>query len=234
MALVKVKQFFMSNENIAEEKRGSMYALYMTEVYAGKAAQPQMIKGVGYAEEADLLAFCERHAPVDERLVKLSVFHKQHPQITEGTLWSYAKSGKLKTAQKINGRWYIDREEAERFARQLENRGEQKSLKSEFKQQGYISAQEYAAMHQIDYQQFLRQLKEGLFPFEKADDVYLIAKDTPFVRYISLNNYAKEHDIPYTKVKRAADNELLKTAVKANNGRWYIDAEEEPAFRYVL
>ena len=27
MALVKVKQFFMSNENIAEEKRGSMYAL---------------------------------------------------------------------------------------------------------------------------------------------------------------------------------------------------------------
>ena len=86
-------------------------------------------------------------------------------------------------------------------------------------------------MHQIDYQQFLRQLKEGLFPFKKADDVYLIAKDTPFVRYISLNNYAKEHDIPYTKVKRAADNELLKTAVKANNGRWYIDAEEEPAFR---
>ena len=71
---------------------------------------------------------------------------------------------------------------------------------------------------------------EGLFPFKKADDVYLIAKDTPFVRYISLNNYAKEHDIPYTKVKRAADNELLKTAVKANNGRWYIDAEEEPDF----
>ena len=177
-----------------------------------------------------MLAFCERHAPVDERLVKLSAFHKQHPQITEGTLWRYAKSGKLKTAQKINGRWYIDREEAERFARQLENRGEQKSLKSEFKQQGYISAQEYAAMHQIDYQQFLRQLKEGLFPFEKADDVYLIAKDTPFVRYISLNNYAKEHDIPYTKVKRAADNEMLKTAVKANNGRWYIDAEEEPDF----
>ena len=67
MALVKVKQFFMSNENIAEEKRGSMYALYMTEVYAGKASKPQMIKGVGYAEEADLLAFCERHAPVDER-----------------------------------------------------------------------------------------------------------------------------------------------------------------------
>ena len=215
MALVKVKQFFMSNENIAEEKRGSMYALYMTEVYAGKAARPQMIKGVGYAEEADLLAFCERHAPVDERLVKLSAFHKQHPQITEGTLWSYAKSGKLKTAQKINGRWYIDREEAERFARQLENRGEQKSLKSEFKQQGFISAQEYAAMHQIDYQQFLRQLKEGLFPFEKADDVYLIAKDTPFVRYVSLNNYAKEHDIPYTKVKRASDNQLLKTAVKS-------------------
>ena len=55
MALVKVKQFFMSNENIAEEKRGSMYALYMTEVYAGKASKPQMIKGVGYAEEADLL-----------------------------------------------------------------------------------------------------------------------------------------------------------------------------------
>ena len=212
MALVRVKRFFMSNEDIAEEKRGSMYALYMTEVYAGKASKPEMIKGVGYAEEADLLAFCERHAPVDERLVKLSVFHKQHPQITEGTLWSYAKSGKLKTAQKINGRWYIDREEAERFARQLENRGEQKSLKSEFKQQGYISAQEYAAMHQIDYQQFLRQLKEGLFPFEKADDVYLIAKDTPFVRYI------------------AADNEMLKTAVKANNGRWYIDAEEEPDF----
>ena len=221
MALVKVKQFFMSNENIAEEKRGSMYALYMTEVYAGKASKPEMIKGVGYAEEADLLAFCERHAPVDERLVKLLAFHKQHPQITEGTLWSYAKSGKLKTAQKINGRWYIDREEAERLAKQLENRGEQKSLKSEFKQQGYISAQEYAANHQIDYQQFLRQLKEGLFP---------IAKDTPFVRYISLNNYAKEHDIPYTKVKRAADNEMLKTAVKANNGRWYIDAEEEPDF----
>ena len=103
-------------------------------------------------------------------------------------------------------------------------------MKSGFKQQGYISAQEYAANHQIDYQQFLRQLKEGLFPFEKADDVYLIAKDTPFVRYISLNNYAKEHDIPYTKVKRAVDNELLKTAVKANNGRWYIDAEEEPDF----
>lgn len=230
MALVRVKRFFMSNENIAEEKRGSMYALYMTEVYAGKASKPQMIKGVGYAEEADLLAFCERHAPVDERLVKLSAFHKQHPQITEGTLWSYAKSGKLKTAQKINGRWYIDRDEAERFARQLENRGEQKSLKSGFKQQGYISAQEYAANHQIDYQQFLRQLKEGLFPFEKADDMYLIAKNTPFVRYISLNNYAKEHDIPYTKVKRAADNELLKTAVKANNGRWYIDTEEEPEF----
>ena len=56
MALVKVKQFFMSNENIAEEKRGSMYALYMTEVYAGKASKPQMIKGVGYAEEADLLS----------------------------------------------------------------------------------------------------------------------------------------------------------------------------------
>ena len=219
MALVKVKQFFMSNENIAEEKRGSMYALYMTEVYAGKASKPEMIKGVGYAEEADLLAFCERHAPVDERLVKLSAFHKQHPQITEGTLWRYAKSGKLKTAQKINGRWYIDLDEAERFARQLENRGEQKSLKSGFKQQGYISAQEYAANHQIDYQQFLRQLKEGLFPFEKADDVYLIAKNT-----------AKEHDIPYKKVKRAADNEMLKTAVKANNGRWYIDAEEEPDF----
>ena len=230
MALVKVKQFFMSNENIAEEKRGSMYALYMTEVYAGKAAQPQMIKGVGYAEEADLLAFCERHAPVDERLVKLSAFHKQHQQITEGTLWSYAKSGKLKTAQKINGRWYIDKDEAEHFAKQLENRGEQKSLNTEFRQQGYISAQEYAANHQIDYQQFLRQLKEGLFPFEKADDVYLIAKNTPFVRYISLNNYAKEHDIPYKKVKRAADNEMLKTAVKANNGRWYIDAEEEPDF----
>ena len=230
MALVKVKQFFMSNENIAEEKRGSMYALYMTEVYAGKASKPQMIKGVGYAQEADLLDFCKRHAPVDERLVKLSAFHKQHPQITEGTLWSYAKSGKLKTAQKINGRWYIDREEAKQFAKQLENRGEQRSLKSEFKQQGYISAQEYAANHQIDYQQFLRQLKEGLFPFEKADDVYLIAQDTPFVRYVSLNNYAKEHDIPYTKVKRAADNGMLKTAVKANNGRWYIDAEEEPEF----
>lgn len=231
MALVKVKQFFMSNENIAEEKRGSMYAQYMSEVYAGKAVHPQKIKGVSYAEEADLLAFCEWHAPVDEQLVKLSAFHKQHPQIAEGTLWNYAKSGKLKTAQKINGRWYIDREEADQFAIQLENRGEQKSLKSEFKQQGHISAQEYAAMHQIDYQQFLRQLKEGLFPFEKADDVYLIAKDTLFVRYISLNNYAKEHDIPYTKVKRAADNEMLKTAVKANNGRWYIDAEEEPAFR---
>ena len=231
MALVRVKRLFMSNEDIAEEKRGSMYALYMTEVYAGKASKPEMIKGVGSAEEADLLAFCERHAPVDERLVKLSAFHKQHPQITEGTLWRYAKSGKLKTAQKINGRWYIDLDEAERFARQLENRGEQKSLKSGFKQQGYISAQEYAANHQIDYQQFLRQLKEGLFPFEKADDVYLIAKNTPFVRYISLNNYAKEHDIPYTNVKRAADNDLLKTAVKANNGRWYIDAEEEPAFR---
>ena len=230
MALVKVKQFFMSNENIAEEKRGSMYALYMTEVYAGKASKPQMIKGVGYAEEADLLAFCERHAPVDERLVKLSEFHKQHPQITEGTLWRYAKSGKLKTAQKINSRWYIDKDEAERFAKQLENRGEQKSLKSEFKQQGYISAQEYAANHQIDYQQFLRQLKEGLFPFEKADDMYLIAKDTPFVRYISLNNYAKEHDIPYKKVKRAAENQWFKTAVKAKNGRWYIDAEEEPDF----
>ena len=230
MALVRVKRFFMSNEDIAEEKRGSMYALYMTEVYAGKASKPEMIKGVGYAEEADLLAFCERHAPVDERLVKLSAFHKQHPQITEGTLWRYAKSGKLKTAQKLNGRWYIDRDEAERFARQLENRGEQKSLKSGFKQQGYISAQEYAANHQIDYQQFLRQLKEGLFPFEKADDVYLIAKDTPFVRYISLNNYAKEHDIPYTNVKRAAENQWFKTAVKAKNGRWYIDAEEEPEF----
>ena len=135
MALVRVKQFFMSNDDIAEEKRGSMYALYMTEVYAGKTAQPQMIKGVGYAEEADLLDFCKRHAPVDERLVKLSAFHKQHPQITEGTLWSYAKSGKLKTAQKINGRWYIDCEEAEQFAKQLENRGEQRSLKSEFKHQ---------------------------------------------------------------------------------------------------
>ena len=61
--------------------------------------------------------------------------------------------------------------------------------------------------------------------------MYLIANDTPFVRYISMNNYAKEHDIPYTKVKRAADNQLLKTAVKANNGRWNIDADVETAFK---
>ena len=83
----------------------------------------------------------------------------------------------------------------------------------------------------IDYQQFLRQVKEGLFPCEKAADVYLINKDTPFIRYISLNNYAKENGLPYAKVKRMAESGKIKTAVKASNGRWYIDAAEEPSFR---
>ena len=65
MALVKVKQFFMSNEDIAKEKRGSMYALYMTEVYAEKAAQPQMIKGVGYAGQRIAVAAEENRSSND-------------------------------------------------------------------------------------------------------------------------------------------------------------------------
>ena len=59
----------------------------------------------------------------------------------------------------------------------------------------------------------------------------MINKDTPFIRYISLNNYAKENGLPYAKVKRMAESGKIKTAVKASNGRWYIDAAEEPSFR---
>ena len=106
--------------------------------------------------------------------------------------------------------------------------GEQKAQEAESRQQGMISVFKYAAMHGVDYQQFLRQVKEGLFPCEKAADVYLINKDTPFIRYISLNNYAKENGLPYAKVKRMAESGKIKTAVKASNGRWYIDAAEEP------
>ena len=231
MALVKVNQFFMNHADIPEGKRVGAYLMYRKAVAAEKVKQPQKIKGVSYAEEADLQAFCEEHIFLPQRLVKLSEFRKQHTELSEAMYWAYIKSGKLKTVRKINRQWYLDREEAEEFARQLEHRGELKAQEAESRQQGMISVFKYAAIHGVDYQQFLRQVKEGLFPCEKAADVYLINKDTPFVRYISLNNYAKEYGLPYAKVKRMAESGQIKTAVKASNGRWYIDAAEEPSFR---
>ena len=230
MAMVKVNQFFMNNADIPEKKRVGAYLMYRKTVAAEKVKQPQKIKGVSYAEEADLQAFCEEYIFLPQRLVKLSEFRKQHTELSEMMYWEYIKSGKLKTVRKINRQWYLDREEAEEFARQLEHRGELKAQESESRQQGYISALEYAAIHEIDYQQFLRQIKEGLFPSKKISTRYMIAEDTPFIRYISLNNYAKENGIPYAKVKRMAESGQIKTAVKASNGRWYIDAAEEPSF----
>ena len=168
MALVKVNQFFMNNADISEKKRVGAYLMYRKTVAVEKVKQPQMIKGISYAEEADLLAFCEEYIFLPQRLVKLSEFRKQHT-----------------TARKINRQWYIDKEEAEEFARQLEHRGELKAQESESRQQGYISALEYVAIHEIDYQQFLRQIKEGLFPSKKISNRYMIAEDTPFIRYIS-------------------------------------------------
>ena len=61
MALVKVNQFFMNNADIPEKKRVGAYLMYRKTVAAEKVKQPQMIKGVSYAEEADLLAFCEEY-----------------------------------------------------------------------------------------------------------------------------------------------------------------------------
>ena len=136
MALVKVNQFFMNNADIPEKKRVGAYLMYRKAVAAEKVKQPQKIKGVSYAEEADLLAFCEEYIFLPQRLVKLSEFRKQHTELSEAMYWEYIKSGKLKTVRKINRQWYLDREEAEGFARQPERRGEQKPQKAESGQQG--------------------------------------------------------------------------------------------------
>ena len=231
MALVSVNQFFQNHPDIPDEKRNSIYLSYRNAVKKGKINPSQKIDGISYAEEADLLVFCEPYKTIANGLVQLSVFRKQHNHLSEQMFWEYAKKGKLKTAQKINGRWYIDKEEAEEFALWLEQRGEQKTREAVCTQQGYITAREYAAAHGIDYQQFLRQVKEGLFPCEQTAGVYLIAKDTPFVRYISPNKYAKENDLPFLKVKKAIDNGRFQSAVKCSNGRWYVNADEKPAFK---
>ena len=72
MALVKVNQFFMNNADIPEKKRVGAYLMYRKAVAAEKVKQPQKIKGISYAEEADLQAFCEEYIFLPQRLVKLS------------------------------------------------------------------------------------------------------------------------------------------------------------------
>ena len=77
MALVSVNQFFQNHPDIPDEKRNSIYLSYKNAVKKGKINPPQKIDGNSYAEEADLLAFCEPYKMIANGLVQLSVFRGQ-------------------------------------------------------------------------------------------------------------------------------------------------------------
>ena len=99
--------------------------------------------------------------------------------------------------------------------------------------EGYVSAKQYAKIHNKSYGVLLRDIKEGKYKtarqnavhrwFLKEDDEY----DNGFTNLVSAKYYSEYHNIAYSKLLRDLAAGNYKTAIQDDTGHWHISLQDQ-------
>lgn len=103
----------------------------------------------------------------------------------------------------------------------------------------YISAKEYAEIHNLSYGVLIRKLKSGVYKtaVQEKSNRWYIRRDEPVdgrkEGYITSKEYADSHHIHYSEMSRLLREGYFSTAYQDSGKHWYLkesDVKTKPAF----
>ena len=135
-------------------------------------------------------------------------------------------NGVYASATNKTGKWYIDKNEPCKSRKKKKPAVDVDKLKEE----GYISISEYADNHKKKKSDIYNLIKAGLLNFyqDSISRRIYIKQSEKLIDYIKLPEYAKLHNVTYSKVLRDVRKGIYRTAIRPK-WDWYIDRNEPVA-----